>query len=303
MKTTRRQALGFGIAAAAGLNSISSRAASVDPAPKVAQGTLKPCLKLSLAAYSFRNYLPQGDKKGSMTLEDLFEMAAVWNLDAVEPTSYYFTSEDMAYVNGLKTTAFKLGLDISGTAIRNNFCLPADEREPQLAHVRKWVDIAAELGAPCIRVFAGRKAAGHTEEQDFAWTVDGMKAACDYAGTRGIILALENHGYLTDAADALQRFLDAVDHPWFGINLDTGNFTTDPYKSMERIAPKAVNVQVKVKVRGPNGGRVDSDFGRIADILRAANYRGYVALEYEDKEDPKTAVPRHLAALREVMEP
>ena len=45
----------------------------------------------------------------------------------------------------------------------------------------------------------------------------------------------------------------------------------------------------------------EADLGRLIGILRSANYRGYVALEYEAKEDPKTAVPKATAALRKLM--
>jgi hydroxypyruvate isomerase len=36
-------------------------------------------------------------------------------------------------------------------------------------------------------------------------------------------------------------------------------------------------------------------------ILRDAGYRGYVALEYEAREDPFVAVPRYLKELRRHM--
>jgi hypothetical protein len=36
-------------------------------------------------------------------------------------------------------------------------------------------------------------------------------------------------------------------------------------------------------------------------MLRTANYRGYVALEYEAAEDPKTAIPGHVAMLKQLM--
>ncbi len=41
-------------------------------------------------------------------------------------------------------------------------------------------------------------------------------------------------------------------------------------------------------------------FGQIARILRAAGFRGWVSLEFEGKEDAKTAVPRSLGMLRGV---
>ena len=37
------------------------------------------------------------------------------------------------------------------------------------------------------------------------------------------------------------------------------------------------------------------------NILARAGYRGYIVLEYESAEDPKTGVPRHLATLRKLV--
>ncbi len=298
MRATRRQVLGAGIAAALGAAAGKSHAASVGAKPSVGDGTISSQLKLSLAAYSFRNMLPRGDKPGVMSLHDLLELAAVWRLDALEPTSYYFSSEDTPYLHSLKAKAFRLGLDISGTAVGNNFCLaPGEKRDSQIAHVKKWVDHSAEFGAPCIRIFAGGKTADR--DKAFGWATDCIKTCCDYAGSRGVFLAIENHGYLTESAADVLRIMDKVDHEWLGMNLDTGNFTSEPYKNIALAAPKAITVQVKVELRTADGsGREPADFGRIAKILREANYRGYVALEYEGKEDPMTAVPQYLDTLR-----
>ncbi|MFO7973508.1 MAG: sugar phosphate isomerase/epimerase family protein [Candidatus Hydrogenedentota bacterium] len=296
MQCSRRELLSGGLAAATAWT-MAQGAQGADTPPVPAAG---PKIGLSIAAYSFREYLPQGDKPGKITLHDLCDMAAGWNLDAIEPTSYYFSSEESSYIHSLKAKAFRLGLDISGMPIRNNFCLPpGEEREAQLQHVRTWVDHAVELGVPCIRIFAGQR---KDPEKDFAWMVENMKACCDYAGSRGVFLAIENHGYLTDSAEALMRIVDNVDHEWLGINLDTGNFRENPYENMAAVAHLALTVQVKIHVRKPDGAGVeDADFDRITGILRTANYRGYAALEYEGKEDPMTAVPGYLDQLRQAL--
>lgn len=296
MQWSRREILGSGLAAAATWTLGGSARAGESPATP----SPGPKIGLSIAAYSFRDYLPQGGKPGKLTLHDLCDMAAAWNLDAIEPTSYYFSSEEPEYIHSLKAKAFRLGLDISGMPIRNNFCLPpGDERDAELAHVRTWVDHAVALGVPAIRIFAGQR---KDPEKDFGWMVEGMKAACDYAGSRGVFLAIENHGYLTDTADALLRIVDSVEHEWLGVNLDTGNFREKPYDHMAAVVHLAVTVQIKIQVRTADGsGTEDADFDRIAGILRNANYRGYAALEYEGKEDPMSAVPSYLDRLRQAL--
>lgn len=303
MKLTRRDVLIGGLATAASVH--SSKALGAVPRPPSAAncGPITSQLRLSCAAYSFRDYLPRGDNKGTMTLHDWLDLSASYGLDAVEPTSYYFSSEENEYLHSLKAKAFKLGLDISGTAVGNNFCLPpGDARNAEIAMVKRWVDHSVEFGAPCIRIFAGREPKDADRETTFKWACECTKECCDYAGSRGVFLAIENHGYMTESADEVIRIVEAVKHDWLGVNLDTGNFKSDPYANMEKLLPYTITAQVKIEVVSADGkGREEADFVRIAGILRKANYRGYVALEYEAKEDPMTGVPKYLDKIRKAI--
>ena len=113
-------------------------------------------------------------------------------------------------------------------------------------------------------------------------------------------LALENHGGPTATADGLLKFVRDVNSPWFGVNLDSGNFhSDDPYAELERIAPYALNAQIKVVMSGPDKKKVDADFARLAKILRGAHYRGYVVLEYEEAGNPREESAKFLDKVRE----
>lgn len=257
--------------------------------------------KISVAAYSFRQALQDDDPK--WTLEDFIRQCSEWNVDGVELTSYYFPKDfDRNYLIHLKQLTHRLGLDISGTAIANDFCLPeGPEREKSLAHTRKWIEYAAIMGAPCIRIFAGNVPPGMSNDMAIANCIKGIEQSLAYAAEEGVILALENHGGITATPELMLKIVNGVEKsPWFGVNFDGGNFqTADPYASLERIAPYAVNAQLKVEVF-PNGRREPADLERVAKILRAANYRGYVVLEYEAEEDPFVAVPKHLESMRRI---
>ena len=258
----------------------------------------RPRFRVSCAAYSYRKYLTSGE----MDLDDFIDRCVGMELDAVELTSYYFPDNiTPEYLNHLKYKTFLNGIDISGTAVRNDFCLPpGEQREKDIAHVKKWIDYSAGFFAPCIRIFAGKVPAGHSEEQAIEWCAAGIKACLEYAEKRGVFLALENHGGITERAATMKKICDTVGpHRWFGVNLDTGNFRTDPYGEMALIAPLAITVQVKTAVTAPDGNtQVEADLKRIADILRAVNYRGYLVLEYEGDEDPMTGVPRWIEKLK-----
>jgi sugar phosphate isomerase/epimerase len=260
-------------------------------------------LKLSIAAYSYRQYLTK--KPPEMDLFSFADLAADMALDGIEPTSYYFpTDVDSAYLHRLKAYAFKLGLDISGTAIGNNFCVPpGPKRDEELERTRAWIDRAAELDAPVIRIFAGNVPRGSSEDQAVEWAIEGIRASLPYAASKGVILALENHGGITATPRQLLRLVNAVDAPNFGVNLDTGNFQgDDPYAEIAELAPYAVNVQVKTEIKRKGAARKEeADLERLIHILRDAKYSGYVVLEYEAEENPLKAIPRHIKKLRELI--
>jgi sugar phosphate isomerase/epimerase len=262
--------------------------------------TGKPQFKFSLAAYSYRDLL-QGKKK-SLTLDDFVVACAEMGLEGTELTSYYFPDPvTPEYLRTLKRRCFELGLDVSGTAVGNDFCVPpGPKRDEQMALVKRWVDYAEILGAPVIRIFSGNQKPGQSAEEAHRLAVQGMEEACDYAGQHGICLALENHGGLTETAEGALALVRDVKSPWFGFNLDTGNFHgSDVYADLEKLAPYAVNVQIKVVVSPAGGKREPSDFGRLAQMLKQCGYRGYIVLEYEEDEDPRVACPRFVDQLRE----
>lgn len=256
--------------------------------------------KFSLAAYSYRSLLTGDSPK--LTLHDFAVDCAKMGLEGTELTSYYFPNPPSdEYLFNLKSHCFRLGLDVSGTAVGNDFCHPAGPtREKEIAHVKAWVDHAAKLGAPVIRIFSGKPRGEQTPEEAHRLAVEGMEECCDYAGSRGVFLALENHGGLTTDVEGMLALVRDVKSSWFGVNLDSGNFHgEDIYGDLAKIAPYALNVQVKVVIKPDNGPKQPADFRRIAAILRDANYRGYVVLEYEENEDPRIACPRFVRELRD----
>src|SRR4051794_10485021 len=137
-------------AAASGLLGLARTSRAIDPIPR----TRPSHFKLSLAAYSYRRYLAGPEKR--MDLFAFVDLAADLGLDAVEPTAYYFPEDAGAdYCHRLRRHAFLRGLDISGTAIRNDFCLPpGPERDRELARARAWIDRASELSAPTLRLLS-----------------------------------------------------------------------------------------------------------------------------------------------------
>lgn len=292
-----RNVIGIGVAAAA-IGPFGVNALARDPIPRKG----KPRLLLSLAAYSFRDRLTSTDPTRRMTLFDFIDFCADHGCHGTELTSYYFKKGfGTDYLLDLKRHAFLRGLTISGTAVGNNFAQPdGPNLDREIDETKRWIDHAAFLGAPHIRVFAGN-ARGIEHAMAKRQCIKALEICGEYAATKGVWLGLENHGGIVAEVSDLLDIIRAVSNPWVGVNLDTGNFygEADPYDDMARLAPYAVNVQLKVEVNRRGKGKEQTDLSRVVKILCQANYQGYVALEYEAAEDPMKAVPAWLARLRD----
>lgn len=262
-------------------------------------------LRLGLAAYSFRKNFEwmkgkpvEEPSKPVIDMKGFLDFCAKHGAGGAELTSYFFPGDaDAAYFANMRRYAHLCGVEISGTAVGNNFSNPegSDERKEQMAYVRQWIDNAALMGAPHIRVFAGKHPKGVDEAAAEKFAASALEEAGEYAGKQGIFLGIENHDSIADSGRLL-RIVHAVDSPWVGVNLDTGNFRTEnPYKDIEDSVGYAVNVQVKVHMRSQ---KEDADLERIGKILRDGGYQGYVVLEYEENDDPFENVPPVLDRMR-----
>jgi len=252
-------------------------------------------MRLGCAAYSYRQPLQAGE----MSLEQFVDTCAEMGLDGVELTSYYFPSTEREYLQRLKRHCFLRGQHILGTAVGSNFTQPDEGKRRE--HVRMtldWIDHSVVLGAPCIRVFAGPIPTEVSEVQAYAWALECLEECVARGAEQGVVVALENHGGVTSTAEQVQRFLDALDSPWFGVNLDFGNFRIDPYAEFRQIAPRTVTTHAKVTSRFGEDRR-EVDYAQVKQIMDEAGYRGYLSIEYEEKEDPRAAVPRFVEHLKQ----
>ncbi len=310
---SRRDFLAASLAAGAGLLSASSAVAAVSPARK------RP-VQLAIASYSYWHF-----RTAKVSIETVIEKAAALGVPGVDilhrqmdiPEKEPLTVAHRGYLQKLKRHAFRHGVSLVCLSIHQDFVDPsADYRRAQVEHTLKCIEIAAALGIPSIRLNSGRwntiasfddlmKARGeepilpgHTEDEGFKWCQDCIEQCLPRAAELGVVLALENHWGLTRTPAGLLRLVNAVNSPWLGALMDTGNFLEDPYTKLAAIAPKTVFVQAKTYFGGGEWYTLDLDYARIAKILADANYTGWVSLEMEGKEPADTAVPKSLEVLR-----
>jgi len=125
-------------------------------------------------------------KNGKTNLGEVMEFCARENFDAIDLTGYYFPGYPEVpsdeYIFKLKRKAHQLGISISGTGIRNEFAEPDPaKRAAEIHFVKKWIDVAAKLGAPVIRIFTGKTIPEqYSWETTEAWIIDAIKECVAY---------------------------------------------------------------------------------------------------------------------------
>jgi L-ribulose-5-phosphate 3-epimerase len=281
---------------------------------EVSPGTQsRPRIRLGVSTYSYWHF-----KTEKYPCEKVIEDAARIGFDGVEILHRQMEYESVAYMNKLKRLAWVNGLDLIMLSIHQDFVDPDPAlRQKHVDHTKHCIDLAAQMGIPCIRLNSGRWGTirsfddlmaaggveppleGYTDNDAFQWCIDSIEKCLPHAERAGVVMALENHWGLTTKPEGVLRICRAVDSPWLGVNMDTGNYTGDPYQGMELLAPHATIVQAKTYHGGGEWYTLELDYTRVAGILRKANFTGYVSLEMEGKEPAETAVPKSYAILRE----
>ena len=310
------------IAAATGVG-FESLPAFATPQPIKREGG--PMLKLSLNAYSFSKLLNNKVKRNQsgVDLFDLVDFCAKYNFDGVDPTGYFFPTYPAVppddYVNNLKRRAFELGIGISGTGVRNNFTVPDKaKRAADVQHIKQWVEVASRLGAPVLRVFADTQMRGqswqtvapnNSRDDVETWNAENLKECAEHGKKYGVIIGVQNHGDFLKTGDNLLSLISRVNSDWCGAIVDTGYFRSeDPYKDMAKVAPYAVNWQIKQSPLGVESEvTCPTDLKKLLKLIRGSGYRGYLPIEtlsIKDKPegyDPFTVVPKFLKELRDAI--
>lgn len=280
----------------------SARVAAQDSAS--GSGIKMPKIKLSCNLYSFNEPL----RRQEMTLERALEVCAELGFDAVDPTGYYFPGYPEAppdpFLYAIKKRAVRLGLDISGTGVRNDFTT-ADraKRDADVALVKRWVDVAVKLGAPMVRVFAGPAAsAGHSVAETTGWVVEHLRDCVAYGAEHGVLIVLQHHDDLLKTAEETLAVRERVGSDWLGLNVDIGSLRTtgDPYPEIALLAPHAYTWQIKEQVYR-KGVAEDVDVVKIVRILREASYRGYIQLETLGAGEPRPKLRAFLDRVRQAL--
>jgi len=300
----RRQFLktvGAGMLAGAGMG-MAAPVSAAGPTEDNADLSKMPRLLAGCCAYSYRQDLTHGE----MTMEDFIRKAVELQLNAVDMTVYYLKSVDPGYLESLRYLAYKNAVAFSGAACGSSLVqADAAKRADVLADIKKWIDVTDRLGASHLRIFAGELPKGTSMQDAITWVVEGMKAACDYAALKGIVLGLEDHFGVSQNADVCLEIMNRVNSPYARINLDITHFvpsaTQDAYAQIAACIPYATVSHIRD--RFDDGTPIDMD--RVWKMYAQAGHRGFMSIEYQGDtrigdEPLTTGLPKLLARVRDL---
>ena len=261
------------------------------------------------------NYL--SFKGGAMDVETFIQTCYNLRLDVVDFHHRAFTSNDTAYLLGIKRKCLDLGLPIGYLGVAGGFAGDEAVQQAKIAEAKSAVDAAVVLGAPLIRVFGwSTYDTGAARDPHFAALARCLRAVCDYGAERGVIVALQNHDNRNLAATGpdVIRIINETDHPNLSYILDTGQWRGSPgasgppdpgvdiYKYMEQTLPYAGYVRCKI-YKVSSGKEEVLDYRRIVGILRKGNYNGSLSIVYEgqEEEDRVELIKKAAGHLRELI--
>jgi len=215
------------------------------------------------------------------------------------------------YLQALADRAREVGVAISAVSARGDLAQESEaKRAAEVAELKEWVDITAQLGVPVMRVYGASRHEGMTFDRSKPWIVAGLREVAAHAATKGVRLGMEDHGAIT-AVSQVQAIVEAVDSSAFGVLMDVGNFQhfgEDPVAAAQLLAPWVVHVHLKESRRQPDGslmpcavGEGDIDIPAVLKALSDRGYEGCLAIEYGAQIDEDEVVRSSIAYTKQVL--
>jgi len=239
---------------------------------------------LSCDTYSLRDYFAQGRLDYLTVPAKLKELG----IPGITYNDIWMKSYDTAYLDQIKKACADAGITITGFICEGNLATLDDAKwNAQIEENAKKMKAAAYLGAKVIRMNLG--GLGDEAKDDTIGAercIAAFKKLIPLAKELGIKMTIENHGGVSKKADTILKVIKGSDPRWVGACLDFGNWPDDiRYTESAKLAPYAYHVHAKTHTFNEQGEDVNKDYKRLLQMLKDANYKYAVSIEYEGPED------------------
>lgn len=266
--------------------------------------------RLGVCSWSLHGYFPKTrpkDFKWPGKMLDLREypelMADRYHVHNLELCNTHFESTEASYLKDLKAAIQKthsrvtnMPVDYDADWQGTGLCDPNEKQwQWEIAERKKWMDIAAQLGAQSIRPNPG----GTQQMTDLSRPIAAYKQLGEYGKSKGVKVLIENHGKVAGKAENIVAIIKGAGPDWVGTAPDFGNFPeSERYHGLELMFPYA---SVVCHARGltfnEQGEETGFDFPRCVKIAQAAGYQGVYSAEFGGPGDPYEGIQKILDEL------
>ena len=250
----------------------------------------------------------------TMSLYEWIDLAATLGVDGLEFYPGFLESTDDAYLGRVRDRLGAHHLAMPMFCYSSDFTNPDDAaRAAEMEKQRQAIDVTRSFGGTTCRVLSGQRRPDVSRAEGVRWVVECITGLLPYAQERGVILAMENHykdNYwrypeFAQKLDVFKEIVDAIDHPFFGVNYDPSNAILagdDPLEVLEAVKHRVVSMHASDRFL--QGGTLDdlrameldavgyagilshgvvgeglNDYDAIFRTLRAVGFDGWISIE------------------------
>lgn len=262
----------------------------------------KTFFKLSLAQWSIHKMI----NDGKISPYKFAELAKKWGFEGLEYVNdLYRDVMDAPNKNNAIESFVKNNIQLANQYGLKNLLIMIDaegdlssknktSRVTAIENHKIWIEAANKMGCHSIRVNLN----GSSDDLE-SWKIESKESLaylCDYALNYDINVIVENHGGFSSDADLLMNVITDVNRPNCGTLPDFGNFCIsnewgassnacsneyDKYLGVSKMMSKAFAVSAKSYDFDINGDEKVVDFKKMLEIVKNANYSGFIGVEYE----------------------
>ena len=263
-----------------------------------------PRARLTISVWAFRSIIdaPQNDERDpKLPAMDMKDFGAYvrekLNVVNIEPYNRYFKSTEPSYLDQFRNALAKSGthaVNLAADMETSYFDANSDMRAKSVTEARKWIDVAAAIGAPSVRTsMSATKSPPNLE-----LAIESLKPVADYAASKNVVVHLENDNLDAEDAFFIEKLVRKVNHPYVHALPDFGNSygSGDPdfaARAVKALFPLAYAIShVKPSSFTAQGKEVHVDIPGAFTAAKSANYKGYFSMEYEGKDEIHAATAK-----------
>ncbi len=255
----------------------------------------KPKVFMACETYSIRNIMSKEPAEGKYDMIGVMKLMKDMGMKGVTLNDIWMKSYDKPYLDQIRKAAKDNGIIIAGFICEGDLSTTDDEAwNRQIEEDAMKMRAASYLGAPIVRLNLG--GLGDQAKDDTIGTercIAAFKKLLPLARELNIKMTIENHGGPSKKADNIIRIIQSTDPKWVGSCLDFKNWPHELIlQENGKLAKYAYHVHAKAHEFGPDGEETVVPFGKVLQMLKDADYKGAISIEFEGGGDQVAGVKK-----------